>query len=238
MSKVDEIKSFSEFTKINEWVSNEKSTKFLLNKMIRSIQNKSKNKIKRNQFRKEGDNNRVMKYNFLWIKDHVIFEKVVKHYQTILLKYGIVLSYHKSNTTDLDFSGGSISDMKSIPSEDKSFILYVKDLYTIRIKPPRYIYHCSPKKNRENIQKEGLIPKRWSEGNWTEQPDLYYPPTIFAILNYNDWHYNDLDIWEIDTNNISNKWWSDINFHNTNKNYEGKTIMTFDPISIKDLTLI
>lgn len=107
----------------------------------------------------------------------------------------------------------------------------LKDYRTQRMNPNRYVYHCSPKDNRESIEKNGLELKKWKDSReWKGSIDLAYPPTIFAtnIKEYCDQRY---DIWRIDTKGLTNKWWYDLNFYPNLPTYV--PIMTFEPIPAK-----
>ena len=83
----------------------------------------------------------------------------------------------------------------------------------------------------------------FSKGNWTfESMRLYYPPTIFVALEPTG-HYNGLlgdDVWEIDTTNLKNKWWEDLNFYRHLDPQKRKIdyVMTFEPIPPENIKLL
>jgi hypothetical protein len=223
----------------NEWVSNKPLVKFEIRKMVNSIQSKLKNKLTNDNFRKRTDNDHNIVYEFINIKDYKLFEKILKNYQSNLLKKGIIVGYsyiekHPIKEIKDDFD---LKYDKNVIIAD--FVLYIKDLYTERVFPPRYIYHVSNKDNRDNILKNGLELKSWDEGNWLLEPELYYPPSIFAIEDYSDWEYKvgkNRDIWEIDTKGLKNKWQKDLNFYKKMNGLDA--YMTFEPIPANHLTLV
>jgi hypothetical protein len=101
--------------------------------------------------------------------------------------------------------------------------VYFKNLYTEMVIPMRYIYHCSPVFNRESIKKYGLIPRGSDESaEWGSYKYLGYPPAVFATNSVGDektvWKIGyGVDIWQIDTNGLTNEWWYDLNFFGTYK---------------------
>ena len=110
--------------------------------------------------------------------------------------------------------------------------IYLKNIKIERVKPDKYLYHSSKKEFRDSIIEHGLIPKY--AGNWTGE--LEYPPAVFAIngvisKGHGFWRQS-VDIWKIDTTDLPNQWWSDLNL-GSDKGH----IMTFDPIPPKYLTL-
>lgn len=116
------------------------------------------------------------------------------------------------------------------------FDVALKDYRTQRMNPNRYVYHCSPKDNRESIQKSGLELKKWKESReWKNSVELAYPPAIFAT-NIREYWDNKYDVWRIDTRGLDNKWWYDLNFYPNLPSYV--PIMTFEPIPAKNLKLI
>jgi hypothetical protein len=227
-------------TSLNEWVSNKNMTRHHIKNMMKSIQKKSKNKLTTKQLIKKETENGI-EYHFKWVKDHVIFEKILKQYQINLIDKGILIAYRKYGLMDHTFDDTAwLNFSKSKVSEDKEFYVYVKDLYTERIVPPKEIYHITDKKYRESIRQNGLLLKSSDEGNWSKELKLSYPPTVFAINNHDYWS-NKLstgeDIWVIDTTKLDNKWWRDLNFYNLPRKHDQVfPYMTFDnvpPDSIK-----
>ena len=121
----------------------------------------------------------------------------------------------------------------SSTEDDNSLYIYFKNIHLNRIKPDKYVYHTTQSSNYDNIMKHGLLlqtNKKW--GSY-----LHYPPSIFA-MNGVDTQKKKLwkegsDVWRIDTTNIPNKWYNDLNI----PSYKEKgPIMTFEPIGIEYLT--
>lgn len=98
------------------------------------------------------------------------------------------------------------------------------------------IYHTSAPIFRNDIKKNGLIPKGKSE-SWLSDTEIK-GEVIFAI-NSSDksdsWEsgYDD-DIYEIDTKQLDNKWYLDPNFGST----ENNRIITFEPIPKSAIKLV
>lgn len=119
----------------------------------------------------------------------------------------------------------------------------------------RFAYHTSNPIFRDNISKEGLIPKEKSEA-WLSDTKID-GKVIFAVNSdeKEDWWdstYDD-DIYQIDTTKISNKWFEDPNFSNDEEKYafyNGKKIklpnidsehyrvITFESIPVDAIKLI
>lgn len=55
---------------------------------------------------------------------------------------------------------------------------------------PKYLYHCSPKTNRQSILENGLIGKY--NGTWG----------IYLSENPNSWKTSDLDLYKVCTDNL------------------------------------
>lgn len=114
--------------------------------------------------------------------------------------------------------------------------LFLKEIRVKRIIPNRFIFHSSHKDFRKTILKEGLIPKKNTTHKWEEY--LNYPPAIFAI-NSNSmddfWKKpsQGYDVWKIDTKNLPNNWWVDLNLYSL----VPSAIMTFEPIPKKYIKL-
>jgi hypothetical protein len=88
--------------------------------------------------------------------------------------------------------------------------IYIKDLYTKRVNPPRYIYHATESHNVESVLKEGLKPMPFEKGNYAKMADLYYPPAIFASKTEDYYTFGSV-ILKIDTKGLDNIWWEDLN---------------------------
>jgi hypothetical protein len=105
----------------------------------------------------------------------------------------------------------------------------------LEVEPNKYLYHTSNPIFRDNIAKEGLIPKGKSEA-WLSDTKID-GEVIFAVNSDDkeDWFdstYDD-DIYRIDTSKLENKWYVDPNF-----DLEDKRIITFDKIPVSSIELI
>jgi hypothetical protein len=104
------------------------------------------------------------------------------------------------------------------------------------ITPGRFVYHLSAPVYRDQIERIGLLPKRGEQ--WLTNTPIE-GEAIFATDSDNeeDWYdssYDD-DVYEIDTDKISNKWYVDPNFQV--QDYS-KHIVTFDKIPPSAISLI
>lgn len=105
----------------------------------------------------------------------------------------------------------------------------------LEVEPNIYVYHTSNPIFRDNISKEGLIPKGKSEA-WLSDTKID-GKVIFAVNSDDkkDWFdstYDD-DIYRIDTTNLKNTWYVDPNF-----DLEDKRIITFERIPVSSIELI
>ena len=142
----------------------------------------------------------------------------------------MVLSFrHKKNST-LILKKNSFDFDIDVDKPTHYFDIYLKDLNTARVSPPRYIYHVTDYANLDNILKNGLKTKMHTHGNWKGQSELYYPPSLFAVTDYTYWinKISDPVVIRIDTKKCDNKWQYDINFFNPKDSTEA--IMTFKDI--------
>jgi len=127
----------------------------------------------------------------------------------------------------------SYSRNDSCPAgDDIQIIVYIKNVHTIRVKPGRYVYHFTDKKNVDSILKRGLFPKSSITSSDWNMKSLEYPPAIFAV-NDSKTLWGSGSILRIDTVGLSNKWWQDLNFAE-----KTAAIMTFEPIPANHITLI
>lgn len=101
--------------------------------------------------------------------------------------------------------------------ESYKYFLVEQNTNLVEVKPNKYVYHTSNPIFRDNIAKEGLIPKGKSDNtdDWVS------------------WDYDD-DIYKIDTSKLNNKWYSDPNFGLDNKKY----IITFEKIPLDSIKII
>jgi hypothetical protein len=163
---------------------------------------------------KYGDNLRICNLKEEHIK---IIEKISKKWEKKLFENNVSIKHGKTD----DLITGELRTC---------YFLRFKTIKTQRVKPQKYVYHnTNSEENRDNILKFGLIPK--TNINWKH---IDYPPAIFAV-NSDD----ERDIWggkylfRIDTTNLKNKWWYDLNFP-----IGYVSIMTFEPIGPEYLELI
>lgn len=109
----------------------------------------------------------------------------------------------------------------------KSFKMFESADGLIEAFPGRYVFHTSNPIFRDSISREGLVPKGKSEA-WLSNTKIA-GKAIFAVDSERQedaWEsgYDD-DIYRIDTDGLSNRWYYDPNFG------EGSDrIVTFDPI--------
>ena len=158
-------------------------------------------------------------------------EKIIKIWQKKLTRYDIIVSYKLYKERGFDIG----DELDLIPNNTFTYLfkIYFKNLHTKRIKPNRYVYHYSDPKNRDEILKNGLIPRPHKESQeWNNDIRLTYPDAIFAVNNESD-VWRDIDKWQIDTSKISNKWQEDLNFTN-----RPEFIMTFESIPVDFIKLM
>lgn len=112
---------------------------------------------------------------------------------------------------------------------------FLNNSHLVEVEPNKYLYHTSNPIFRDNITKEGLIPKGKSEA-WLSDTKID-GEVIFAVNSDNkeDWFdstYDD-DIYRIDTSKLNNKWYVDPNF-----DLDDKRIITFERIPVDSIELI
>lgn len=217
------MKRLLTFDQLNE-LSNWSLVKSYLDKMwseISKIDSFIENNCKREMF--HNDNYSVLEFKYP-VKFETKIEKIIKKHTKELENNNIHISYSFTKFIEPGMSRCSI---------------IIKNKYTKRVKPNKYIYHCSPLENRESILKNGLIPKRHSESKDYKQMNvLTYSPSIFATnSSMNDVWKSNRDVWRIDTENLPNKWWYDLNLYNK-YGYGNTAIMTYDPIPPEHLELV
>jgi RNA:NAD 2'-phosphotransferase (TPT1/KptA family) len=106
---------------------------------------------------------------------------------------------------------------------------------TNQVIPNKFVYHTSNPHFRDNISKEGLVPKGKSE-SWLSSTKIS-GKVIFAVNSDDskDWWdstYDD-DIYRIDTTGLNNKWYVDPNF-----DLGDNRIITFENIPVESIKLI
>ena len=112
---------------------------------------------------------------------------------------------------------------------------FLNNSHLVELEPNKYLYHTSNPIFRDNIAKEGLIPKGKSEA-WLSDTKID-GEVIFVVNSDNkeDWFdstYDD-DIYRIDTSKLNNKWYVDPNF-----DLDDKRIITFERIPVDSIELI
>jgi len=112
---------------------------------------------------------------------------------------------------------------------------FLNNSHLVEVEPNKYLYHTSNPIFRDNIAKEGLIPKGKSEA-WLSDTKID-GEVIFAVNSDDkeDWFdstYDD-DIYRIDTSKLNNKWYVDPNF-----DLDDKRIITFERIPVDSIELI
>jgi len=109
----------------------------------------------------------------------------------------------------------------------KSFKMFESADGLIEAFPGRYVFHTSNPIFRDSISREGLVPKGKSEA-WLSDTKIA-GKAIFAVDSERqeaawDSGYDD-DIYKVDTDGLSNRWYYDPNFGEASNR-----IVTFDPI--------
>ena len=108
-------------------------------------------------------------------------------------------------------------------AKSPQIVAHIKSAHTIRVKPPRYVYHYT-NADADSILSKGLVPMPSSSSEkWRKNAALEYPAAIFAIAD-DETQWGGRRLFEIDTQGLGNRWWRDLNFAS------GPAIMTFEPI--------
>jgi hypothetical protein len=97
---------------------------------------------------------------------------------------------------------------------DFTIRIVIKKVKQKEVKPDGYVYHLSPKSNRENIEREGILPLSSKDSaKWKNSLQLSYPASIFVDQDKDNlFHSNKgYDVWKIDTAKIDNKFYLDVN---------------------------
>jgi hypothetical protein len=146
-------------------------------------------------------------------------EKILKSWEKRLQNEDFVFSWMRNDSC---FAADRIS-----------YLVFFKSKNTRRIKPQRYVFHCSysPK---EDILKFGLTPKASSESKQWDNSALKYEPAIFATNGFGNLWNPGAIIYQIDTANLKNKWYEDLNFEPGTSN----AIMTYEPILPEHITAL
>lgn len=224
--------------KINETIKNQQYLRYCIKRMVLDIFKIIK--ITGENLHRHKDRIHVYRLdiNLPSIDNSIInkVEKIVIKYKSLFLRNNMIMSFDKHIYPRLEFD----DDFNFKPTNEyyTKFSIYVKSLFTNRVKPKRYIYHFSPSENRDSILSNGLIPKPSEDSvRWSKETELSYPPLIFAVNDDDEagWYYvSKVDVWQIDTSKIDNIWWHDLN----NKYIRTDLIMTDKPIPISALKLV
>jgi hypothetical protein len=119
------------------------------------------------------------------------------------------------------------------------FKMCFKNKNNVLAEPPKTIYHISPSRNRKKILKEGLIPQLFEKSRWKKDLNYYYQPAVFCSEKPTDFNFlfdeddRKHDIWEINLNNVENKW-----FYDSNMGEKKYSFMTFERIKPEALKLL
>jgi hypothetical protein len=120
---------------------------------------------------------------------------------------------------------------------DKLVEICFKNKNNVLTEPPKVIYHISPRKNRKKILKEGLVPQPFEKSRWKKDLNYYYPPAVFCSEMVDNFKFLfskvKHDIWEINLNNVENKW-----FYDSNMDDEKYSFMTFEQIKPEAFKLL
>lgn len=202
-------------TNINEYVANQKNSRYYLKQIVRKIWKMTgeKPQIRFDDF---------TEYLYLSNIERKYEDKIVKMLKAQadkLYRLNIWMTWKTylnretkliQNDKDFfDFEPGRLL---------LSVTIKLKDIFVKRIIPTRYVYHASDIKNRKQIKKQGL--KASYNKNWkSEDLEVGHPKAVFATNSkIKDWfqtalmNTNEVDIWQIDTSKIPNhKWYQDMN---------------------------
>jgi hypothetical protein len=205
------ILRFENFNSMNEMVKNRESAQ----RMADDICQRAKKLISCETKTEMGDNLVISIYG-MKRSDIGIIENMLSDYQSIAIKQDMILSFGESKA--------------AVKFEGTKMVAYLKSIYSIRVKPQRYVYHFSTE-DKESIMKNGLQPRKSDSSKQWTNPALSYPPAVFAINDYST-HWGVGNIFEIDTQGLNNKWWRDLNFAT------GPAIMTFEAIPADHIRLV
>ena len=216
--------------KINEAFKNEKNVKWYLKNMLKEIQQICPD-IKMEQKR---DERKLFSFSFSIIKKNI--EPILKKYKDKLLRINIFMEYNKIEMPEMKVSSDSDSLDIYVVENGKiyqTYHVFCKEKFLKLVKPSEFVFHTSPEKNRESILEHGLLVKE--NLNYKGSTALNHPLSIFASLHQPIWQLSDnTDVWKIDTKNLPNKWYSDLNMQGFG---EEQCIMTFNNIPKEYITL-
>jgi hypothetical protein len=213
------IKVFENFEHISELVKNTKLISSYLDDIKKMVIEINPNVRFDKELQTSTPQRFLLTISYLEESDLSELEKNITTWKKKLLEESIILSYSRNNSS---------------PIESRiQYYVVIKDLLTKRVKPNRFLFHFT-NSDTTSILSKGLIPKESSDSEKWTVPTLAYIPAIFAVNSFNARNmWGGKNIILIDTENLPNKWWYDLNF-----DAREPLIMTFDPIPAKYLKLI
>jgi len=196
--------------RIFEYISNIRYVQYYVDQMLVEFEEFG---VKKKKVRM-GDHD----YSYIDLETVRPITKILKKYKEKFSKMGMILSYREIKGSD----------------NHHHYDIYVKNHYTVRYYPgDRYLYHCSPEKNRDDIAKEGIKKKNFEESDrWSHMRSLAYPDAVFATTGVRYlWSRTD-DVWLIDGSYSAVKWQTDLNFdpHSEKENGVPRYVMTYSDI--------
>lgn len=211
---------------ISEYINNKDNMFYLFNKLKDDIIEKfPENKI---TFEEEPIGVKQMFYFNIFgefiPKDTIKIKKILKNWVEKFDRNDLFLSFKE----------------KTYLSNDNRLKYYYKCVIKThkvkRVKPPKYIYHTANINKRDFILNNGLIPVK--NNNYVNTLD--HPPVVFASINKDNlFMYNEnKDLWLIDTSNLNNKWYVDLNMNTLSGYKHDDFIMTFDKIPPENIKLL
>ncbi len=158
----------------------------------------------------------------------VVISNVDEQYMS---KINSILSSMKPKMEKQDLVLSWYENTAAPARKSPQIVAHIKSVHTIRVKPPRYIYHYT-NADINSILRKGLVPISSSfSDKWRKNSALEYPAAIFAIAD-DETLWGGSNLLEIDTQGLKNKWWKDLNFTG------GPAIMTFEPIPADHIRVI
>ncbi len=217
-------------TKLNEYISNKKSAKHHVKKLLNEIM-----KVigKRPDFNWEDYNDKLDIRN-IEVEYTTKIDKIFKKYEDVFIKNNIWMKW-RGSTSEETIIGDDFINFHSTGRLLTTYYMKIKDVYLKRIKPTTYVYHTTKKENKVNILRDGLVPSL-NKNFLDSDINLSHPEAIFATMsNIKEvWQFDSerKDLWEIDTTKIDNKWYQDLNLPGR----EG-LIVTYEAIDINAIKL-
>ena len=204
------------YIKTYEYVRNIKYSSSLVNDFIEAVKN-----IDKDSYVIDVHNNGNSFGNF-WFAVNPKFE-------TEILKLITKFKYKASRTGlmfNSEYDGG------------REFSGTIKEIKLKRVKPTKFIYHTTEEHNVDDILENGLNIGLSEQDKWGLE--LTYPNAIFASLEGGEFQFtSDKAMLVIDTTDLPNKWWVDLNFYSPEGNISFRDfIMTFENIPPRYISLV